>query len=87
MKRSDMKLRLGLSTSFAVLAALLLVPNDAQAQDIFACYTPSGVVYRVNAPGSPGLDPKLKDDCTGNKHALFSWNEVGPVGPPGHQWT
>lgn len=84
MTRSDMKIRLGLPTSFAVLAALMLVPSNAEAQDVlFACYAPSGVVYRVNPPTAPGQDPKLKDGCTGRPHVLFNWNEEGPAGADG----
>ena len=78
--------RLPVVGGLAALAFLLFVPDTAQAQGpvLFACYVPnSGVVYRVNPPGSPGESDDLKDACTGKKHVLFSWNEVGPAGPPG----
>ena len=60
----------------AAVGALLGAPTPAQAQtqEFFACFVPrSGVVYRVNPPGSPGESPDLKDDCTGKKHVKFSW--------------
>ncbi len=78
--------RLPVVSGVAALAFLLFVPDTAQAQGLvlFACYVPnSGVVYRVNPPGSPGQSADLKDACTGKKHVLFSWNEVGPAGPAG----
>lgn len=78
--------RLPVVGGLAALAFLLFVPDTVQAQGavLFACYVPSsGVVYRVNPPGSPGQNADLKDACTGKKHVLFSWNEVGPVGPAG----
>ena len=57
MTRSDMKLRLGVPTSFAVLAALMLVPSEAQAQVVlFACYAPpSGIVIEIKAPPPPAV--------------------------------
>ncbi len=83
----------------AALGFLLFVPDTAQAQGtvLFACYVPnSGVVYRVNPPGSPGQSADLKDACITEdedededeeddetKHVLFSWNAEGPAGPPG----
>ena len=61
--------------SLAALGFLLFVPDTAQAQDpvvLFACYVPnSGVVYRVNPPGSPSQAADLKDACTGRKHILI----------------
>ena len=69
--------QLPLAGGFAALALLLFAPETVHAQTdvFFACYVPSGVVYRVNAPDAPGEDPKLKDGCTGKKHVLFSWTD------------
>ena len=78
--------RLSVVVGLAALGFLLFVPDTAQAQGpvLFACYVPnSGVVYRVNPPGSPGQSADLKDACTGEKHILFSWSQVGPQGVPG----
>ncbi len=78
--------RLPVVGGLAALAFLLFVPDTAQAQGtvLFACFVPnSGVVYRVNPPGSPGESPDLKDACTGKKHVEFSWNAQGPAGPEG----
>ncbi len=78
--------RLPVVGGLAALAFLLFVPDTAQAQGtvLFACYVPnSGVVYRVNPPGTPGEAADLKDACTGKKHILFSWDQMGPVGPQG----
>ena len=69
--------RLPVVGGLAALAFLLFVPDTAQAQGavLFACYVPnSGVIYRVNPPGSPGQTADLKDDCTGKKHVKFSWD-------------
>jgi hypothetical protein len=45
------------------------------AEILYACYNPSGSVYRIKAPGLP-------DECHG-KHVEFSWNEQGPQGLTG----
>src|SRR5687767_776799 len=42
---------------------------------LYACYVPSGTVYRIKGPGLPNA-------CHGN-HVMFSWNERGPQGDPG----
>ncbi len=67
-------------------------PAELSAQDgnggeatepevIYLCYQQgSGVVYRINPPDKPGHNPKLKNQCTGKKHAVLSWT----VGVPGH---
>ncbi len=71
--------RLPVVVGFAALAFFVFAPDAAQAQsqELFACYVPnSGVVYRVNPPGSPGESPDLKDDCTGKKHVKFSWAKL-----------
>ena len=56
--------RLPVVGGLAALAFLLFVPDTAQAQSpvLFACFVPnSGVVYRVNPPGSPGQSADLKE--------------------------
>ena len=68
----------------AGLIAVMLMPSVAQAQSTFyACYTKSGLVYRVNPPSTPGEDPNLEDACSSNKHVWFSWNEEGIQGVQG----
>lgn len=50
--------------------------NEANASKIlYACYNPSGAVYRIKEPGLP-------DGCRA-QDVEFSWNEQGPEGPPG----
>jgi hypothetical protein len=70
-----------------VIALSSLTPVNASAQEpevLFACYVPqSGVVYRVNPPDEPGKYAEMKDECSSEKHVLFSWNERGPTGPQG----
>jgi hypothetical protein len=64
-------------------------PSGAQAEEgevLYACYRPnSGGVYRINAPDTPGAEPRLKDDCTSAVHVMFSWNEKGPKGDRGER--
>jgi hypothetical protein len=64
-------------------------PSGAQVEDselLYACYRPnSGGVYRINAPETPGAEPRLKDDCTSAVHVMFSWNEKGPKGDRGEK--
>ena len=77
--RNNMRIRqLPALGGVAAVGALLCAPTPAQAQtQLFACYVPnSGVVYRVNPPGSPAESPDLKDDCTGKKHVKFSWAKL-----------
>ena len=78
--------QLPLAGGFAALALLLFAPETVHAQTdvLFACYVPnSGVMYRVNPPGSPGQTADLKDDCTGQKHVKFSWG--GAEGLSGYE--
>jgi hypothetical protein len=73
-----------LAAAILVASALLvLMPVDATAQEtqesnkMYACYMQSsGVVYRINPPDVPGQDPKLKDECTSEKHVKFYWVEL-----------
>lgn len=77
--KNTMRIRWQLPAIGGVVAVLALTPHAAQAQsqELFACYVPnSGVVYRVNPPGSPAESPDLKDDCTGKKHVKFSWAKL-----------
>lgn len=46
------------------------------AEIIYACYNPSGSVYRIKTD-----DPD--EECRSPSHMMFSWNEQGPQGPPG----
>lgn len=68
-------------------AMLILSPPSvmAQSEELFACYVPgSGVMYRINPPGSPGQNRFLKDDCRGRRHVKFSWARlVAPEGKVG----
>ena len=43
---------------------------------LYACYEPSGKVYRIKEPGLP-------DDCKSTAHVPFDWNQQGPPGPQG----
>jgi hypothetical protein len=57
------------------------VQEPASPEVIWMCYLESsGVLYRVNPPDQPGLDPKLQDECRADKEVLFGWT----VGVPGH---
>jgi len=50
-------------------------PQPAGGGILYACYNPSGSVYRIRAPGLP-------NECKGND-VEFSWSEQGQEGPPG----
>ena len=68
----------------AAMVAASATHVQAQGAVLSACFVPnSGVVYRVNPPTAPDQDENLKNECTGKKHVLFSWNSEGPQGPPG----
>ncbi len=43
---------------------------------LYACYAPSGTVYRIKQPGLP-------QQCHGTSHVEFSWNAEGAPGPAG----
>jgi hypothetical protein len=72
----------------AVAAAMTLTSPDAAGQTtsasadpsatkiLYACYVPSGTVYRIREPGLP-------DACHVDTHVMFSWNEKGPKGETG----
>ncbi len=50
-------------------------PPPTQVEDagvvLYACYNPSGSVYRIKEEG-------LGDECSSPRHVQFSWNEHGP---------
>lgn len=74
----------------AMVVMIAVLPTVARAQGVpptttnvmWACYTPSGSVYRINVPGGDPA-PGAPADCTKDKHVKFSWNRLGAVGPTG----
>jgi len=81
-----MRIRYMLGGAMLLIGAL---PSSILAQasgPLSACYVPTtGIVYRVNDPANPGLDPDLGDGCRSEAHVLFSWNAEGEQGPEGPQ--
>lgn len=52
------------------------VDDVSESDVIYACYDPSGRVYRIKEPG-------LMDECKPPSHVPFEWNQQGPQGDPG----
>ena len=60
----------------AVVTGGQMATVETTGEILYACYNPSGSVYRIKAEGLP-------DECNGKKHVEFSWNSEGLPGPPG----
>ena len=79
-----------LGAAAAAAGVALVAPGAAHAQGtstspsadagapktLYACYVPSGTVYRIKEPGLPNA-------CHSDSHVMFSWNEKGPKGDAG----
>ncbi len=66
----------GTATANALATSAAAVEDNGTPDVLYACYNPSGSVYRIKEPGLP-------DACHSGRHVEFSWNEQGPQGPPG----